>query len=80
MKRETYTITSGKSPDNGRLMHYIRTSGVPVTAYRDDRPINAASDSHDIVLTACDKLDSPEPDFVEHDGEYIHFGYDNNDQ
>ena len=76
----SYTITQGETwdgDDERRWTHFVRTdSGELAVKYFDDRDIaHSSTDSHSVVSTACDKLGLPGPDWVDHDGEHIHFGY-----
>ena len=61
---------------SGRWTHFVTsTSGYAAAKYHDERTISASQDPWAIARTAADHLGLPEPDFVDHDGDYIHFGY-----
>lgn len=74
-----YTITQGDTweGDERRWTHFVHDEhGARISQYHDERDISKAStDSHDVVSTACSELGLPFPDWVDHDGGYIHFGY-----
>ncbi len=70
-----YTITNTQNQRTGAWMHYVRDADGDTIRYHDERLINATCDSHAIAERAAVELDLPKPDWIDHDGEYIHFGY-----
>lgn len=76
----TYTITNDEDRKTGKWMHYVTDADGDTKRYADDRTIDAACDSHPIAYRAAMELGLPEPDWIDHDGEFIHFGYKVADQ
>lgn len=74
-----YTITQGDTWADGdrRWTHFVHDdSGNFVGSYFDDRDIDdPLTDSSEVAESACAQLELPQPGWVDHDREFIFFGY-----
>lgn len=75
----TYTVTDYYDKRTGVWFHVVRDDNDVVVQYADDRTIDSGSDSWEIAIRAASEAGLPGPDWVDHDGEFIHFGHRNDE-
>jgi len=72
---ESYTIEWSATPSRRGFYVVTDDEGDRVGMCDAKESIIASTDSHGVVAYVISTLGMDEPEWVEHDGEYIHFGY-----